>query len=102
MAPPEDVDGFRRTQLDMFVPAGDAGFWQAAVRDPEDPLHGALGSAITEGRAVAIEILYGDHQGGQRTVTRFAMVLRQDPRDEHWLWTCRPIRHWNIDRAQPR
>ena len=29
---------FRRQVLDLYVPAGDTGYWQGAVRDPDDPL----------------------------------------------------------------
>ena len=41
--------------------------------------------------------LYGDHEGGQRTITRFAML----PRDDGG-WIAVVSRHWNLDRTDPR
>jgi hypothetical protein len=47
----------------------------------------------------------GDHEGGQRAVTRFTMMPLStgnpgaDP-EEAWLAT--QSRHWNIDRPDPR
>jgi hypothetical protein len=99
---PADIDSFRRQQVDLYVPAGDVGFWQAALREHEDPLRAQLRAAIDEASPVTVEILYGDHEGGQRTVTSFNLTPREGADDEHWLWTSRPVRHWNIDREQPR
>ena len=44
-----------------------------------------------------IDLLYGDYEGGQRTITRFALR----PLDEDG-WTVTTARHWNIDRDDPR
>ncbi len=97
--PPED---FRRLQRDLYVPAGDVSFWQAALRDPADPLYGPLQERISAGQGLSIDILYSDHEGGQRTITRFFVVPRTQTDDEPWLWTCSTSRHWNLDRANPR
>ena len=43
---PPPVDDFRRLQRDLYVPAGDISFWQAAVRDRDDPLYEPLLDAI--------------------------------------------------------
>lgn len=91
------VEGFRRLGRDIYVPAGDLGFWQAAVREPADPLDGPLRQAIAERRTFALDLLYADHQGGQRTVTRFAY---RPVGEEEWLATVG--RHWNLDRPDPR
>jgi hypothetical protein len=99
---PRDPDEFRRQQLDLYVPAGDIGFWQAGLRDPEDALREQLRQAIAEPHMFTVDLLYGDHEGGQRTITRFNLFPREDPREEPWLWACRPIRHFNVDRPQPR
>jgi hypothetical protein len=47
---------------------------------------------------VTIDLLYGDHEGGQRVVSRFSITPRKD--DENWLPSV--VRHWNIDRPDPR
>jgi hypothetical protein len=101
--PPPPPEEFRRNLRDLYVPAGDISFWQAAVRDPEDPLHAPLREAMRAGTTMSIEILYGDHEGGQRTITRFHLLPRQNAGDEEpWLWMCTTSRHWYLDRPAPR
>ena len=51
---------------------------------------------IREPRAFLLDVLYGDHEGGQRTITRFHV----QPHDDRWIATVG--RHWNLDRADPR
>ena len=102
---PPPAEDFRRHTRDLYVPAGDISFWQAALRDPSDPLYGPLREAIQQGTPLSVDILYGDHEGGQRTVTRFGMTPRNhagSEDEEPWLWLCSTARHWNLDRADPR
>jgi hypothetical protein len=97
------LEDFRRLQRDLYVPAGDISFWQAALRDPEDPLYAPTREAIEAGTGMSIDVLYGDHEGGQRTITRFFVAPRAHSNDEEpWLWACSTSRHWNLDRADPR
>ncbi len=91
------LEQFRMLSRDIYVPAGDTGFWQGAIRDPADPLHEELRSTITEHEAITVEVLYGDHEGGQRTISRFAMM----PRDGG-QYVLSVSRHWSIDRPGPR
>jgi hypothetical protein len=100
--PPLDSDEFRRLNRDLYVPAGDNNFWQAAVRDPDDPLYVPLREAIDARNPISVDVLYGDHEGGQRTVTRFFLAPRSPDDEEPWLWLCSTSRHWNLDRADPR
>jgi hypothetical protein len=101
--PPLASDEFRRLQRDLYVPAGDVSFWQAALRDSGDPLYGPLREAILAGTGISVDVLYGDHEGGQRTITRFFLTPRSHaPDDERWLWMCSTSRHWNLDRDDPR
>jgi hypothetical protein len=101
--PPPGEEEFRRLQRDLYVPAGDVSFWQAALRDPEDPLYEPLRQAIEAGSGISVDVLYGDHEGGQRTITRFHLTRRTHASDEDsWLWACSTSRHWNLDRADPR
>ncbi len=92
-----DLGGFRRLTRDLYVPAGDLGFWQGALRDPDDPLFGAVREAASEPRAMTVDILYGDHDGGQRTISRFALSPVGDGK-----WLASTSRHWNLDRPDPR
>jgi hypothetical protein len=101
--PPAALDDFHRLQRDLYVPAGDISFWQAAIRDPTDPLYAPLLRTIRAREAMSIDILYGDHEGGQRTITRFFVTPPGTMRDGHpELWLCSTSRHWNIDRDDPR
>jgi hypothetical protein len=100
--PPLDSDEFRRLNRDLYVPAGDNNFWQAAVRDPDDPLYAPLREAINARDGISVDVLYGDHEGGQRTVTRFFLAPRSHADEEPWRWQCSTARHWNLDRADPR
>ena len=56
-----------------------------------------------------MELLYGDHEGGQRVVSRFTVfpvgILDQSPdaqRTQELRWLTTASRHWNIDRPDPR
>jgi len=59
------------------VPSGDVSFWQAALRDPNDELYAPVREAIASGGPLSVDLLYGDHEGGQRTITRFYMIPRR-------------------------
>jgi hypothetical protein len=101
--PHAPLEEFRMHVRDLYVPAGDISFWQAALRDADDPLYRPLLDAARNGTGVTIEILYGDHEGGQRTITRFYVAPRTHASDDDsWLWTCATAKHWNLDRADPR
>jgi hypothetical protein len=99
---PRDVEEFRTQTRDLYVPAGDIGFWQAAVRDAGDPFHDTLHELTASQSAFSVDLLYGDHEGDQRTVTRLLVVPRHTPDRDPWLWMCTTARHWNLDRAEPR
>jgi hypothetical protein len=93
-----DPEQFRRLSRDLYVPPNDTGFWQGAVRDREDAGFDELAGAIKQRETIRIDVLYGDHEGGQRTITRFSLIPRGD--SEGWLSSA--ARHWNIDRPDPR
>jgi hypothetical protein len=44
-----------------------------------------------------LEILYSDHEGGQRTISRFGLTPREDD-----SWIASIACHWNLDRPSPR
>jgi hypothetical protein len=92
--PPE---AFRRLTRDLYVPVGDVGFWQGALRDPADPRFTEMAECVDGRREFTIDVLYGDLEGGQRTITRFGIQpVHAD------VWLCSVSRHWNLDRADPR
>ena len=82
---------------DLYIPAGDTGFWQAALRDPNDALYPGLLDVIQRRQTFTIDVLYGDHEGGQRSISRFIITPARDAQ-----WLCSVGRHWNLDRPDPR
>jgi hypothetical protein len=94
---PERPDAFRRLTRDLYVASGDVGYWQGTLRDESDPVFAAVASSIAERRSLRIDLLYGDFEGGQRTVSRFLLTPRDDA---PWLSTV--SRHWRLDRPSPR
>ena|ERR1039457_4679928 len=94
---PPDSKEFRRLTRDIYVPAGDTGFWQGAFRDPNEPLYAVARDAATTAKPVTIDLLYGDHEGGQRMISRFG--LSPTPGG---TWLAVVARHWNLDRPNPR
>jgi hypothetical protein len=91
-------DDFRRQTRDLYVAPGDNGFWQGGMRDRAEPGFGELAETITERRRFIVDLLYGDHEGGQRAISRFSIT----PSDSGEAWLCSVVRHWNLDRADPR
>jgi hypothetical protein len=95
--PHAEPDAFRQQTRDLFVAGNDIGFWQGAIRDRDDPEYEALLEAVRSSRIFVMEVLYSDHEGGQRAVGRFALAPIGDSR-----WLCSVVRHWNLDRPDPR
>jgi hypothetical protein len=69
-----DTEGFQRQQLDLYIPAGDTGFWQGRIRDPSTPNFERVRDALSDGTPLQVDLVYGDHEGGQRTITRFLLA----------------------------
>ncbi len=91
------VESFRRLTRDLYIGPGEVGFWQGAFRDPSEQGFVDARAAIEERRRLVIDVLYGDHELGQRSITRFTLIPREDGK---WLATVG--RHWNVDRPDPR
>jgi hypothetical protein len=98
--PEED---FRLQTRDLYIPGGDIGMWQGALRNSEDPMLEELARSIDEREAFTIELLYSDLAGRQRTITRFGVVpVGGDDEDEQKHWLSSMSRHWFLDRHGPR
>src|SRR5271168_1348056 len=54
------VDGFRLQSRDLYVPAGDIGMWQGALRNPDDTVRAEVADAIDMARPITVELLYSD------------------------------------------
>lgn len=94
-----DVETFRPHSRDLYVPAGDASFWQAAIREEDDPDRSMILESIETRQGLYVDVLYSDHEGQQRTISRFVVTPRGEEQKE---WLCSVVRHWNLDRPDPR
>jgi hypothetical protein len=92
------AEDFNRLTRDIYIPPGDVGFWQGVFRDPGSEAFRNAADAISEPRAMSVDVLYSDHEGGQRVITRFGFTPRPDDKG----WTVAAARHWNLDRDDPR
>ena len=95
-APADPVD-FRRLTIDLYIPAGGTGYWEAAIRRPDDPVREQFSRARAEREPFRVDLLYGDQHGGQRTISRFTVLPAADE-----AWYCQASRHWSVDRPPPR
>jgi hypothetical protein len=94
----EDEVAFRPQSRDLYIPAGDIGMWQGALRDRHDPAYQELVESIDAGEPITVELLYSDQVGEQRTITRFGL----SPSGEDQEWLASVTRHWFLDRPGPR
>lgn len=81
---PPDPEEFRPLMRDQYIPSGDLGFWQGALRDTTDPIFELIAEAVGEERPLALDLLCTDQVGGQRTISRFT----EDG------WHAAVARHW--------
>jgi hypothetical protein len=90
------VDGFHLLTRDIYIPSAKVGFWQIALRGRDDPERFAMIEAVDRGE-FSVEILYGDYEGGQRVITLFRILRESDG-----VWRPTAVRHWQVDRSDPR
>jgi hypothetical protein len=128
---------FTTQTRDMYVASGDLGFWQGALRDPDDRLFKEVAAAIEAGETLSLDLLYGDFEGGQRVISRFSLQFyrvdavpqpaaspqpvaspQPGPAQQGQVrqgqpsgsaaaqpsarWLASVVRHWNVDRPDPR
>ena len=90
--PPPPPEDFRMQTRDLWIPAGGVGLWQGALRDDTEEVHGRLLEIAEQPRTFLVDLLYSDHLGQQRVVSRFTLNPVGDGR-----WLCSVVRHWQID-----
>lgn len=93
-----DLGDFHRQQRDLYIPAGERGFWQGAIRDRAEPAWAELRPAVDRRARLLVDILYGDYEGGQRTIARFGVAQEEDLDGLR----AEVVRYWNVDRDDPR
>jgi hypothetical protein len=98
-------DQFRLQSRDLYIPAGDIGMWQGALRDRNDPTYQAVADAIDNQEVISVELLYSDQVGAQRTISRFGLIPYEREGEDgatRLEWFATINRHWYLDRAGPR
>jgi hypothetical protein len=90
------LEEFRTLTRDLYIPAGGIGLWQGAIRDPSEELHAGLLAVTAQRRLFTVDLLYSDHHGAQRTISRFSIAPVED------RWSGAVVRHWNLDQPGPR
>ena len=68
------------------------------MRDHAEPGYDDVMTGLRENRNLWIDVLYGDSDGGQRSIVR--MLLATAPEGAGYRATV--LRYWNVDRADPR
>lgn len=96
--PRPDPADFRHQGRDIMIAPDDVGFWQGAFRDTGDPQYDEAVDVVKNGEVLTVDLLYGDNDGGQRMISR--MMLRRRSVDGPWIASV--VRHWNVDRPDPR
>lgn len=91
------LEQFTRLTRDLYVGPSEVGFWQGSFRDSNSEEFAAARRAIEERGRISIEVLYGDHELGQRSISRFTMLPHDG--DAYYVTVAR---HWNVDRPNPR
>ncbi len=99
------IEEFRAQTRALYVPPGGLGFWQGALRDPEEPVYADFQKAASERQPVTIDLLYSDLNGGQRTVTRLSVLpsptttatATSGGGDPPARWIASIGNHWLID-----
>jgi hypothetical protein len=84
-----DLSEFSVQQRDLYIASGENGFWQAALRDPTTPACVATLEALRSLGRITVDVLYGDLEGGQRTITRFVCLPGEDQ-----AWRGDVAHHW--------
>jgi hypothetical protein len=92
-----DIRDFRRLTRDLYIPPGDVGFWQGAIRDVADPQFDEAAALAQQHGEMTIELLYSDHLGNQRTISRIVLLSLGGER-----WLASGSRHFALDRPAPR
>jgi hypothetical protein len=103
------LEEFQPQTRDLYIPVGDVGFWQGAFRDASAPGYEHARATIEARQPWAVELLYADHEGGQRAISRFLALPVESqflaPHGDHPDqaeearpgWLASASRHWSLD-----
>lgn len=90
-----EVEAFTMLTRDIYIPAGDLGFWQGAIRDRHREEFALVSTAARDRQPIVIDILYSDLHGAQQTITRLSLSPAGTD-----MWIGSVGRHWPVPEAQ--
>jgi hypothetical protein len=90
------LEDFVTQQIDIFLAPGDVGFWEGAFRNPDSDEYKNMAAGVSANEMLMVNLLYGDYEGGQRVISQFNLR----PQGDEWLTGV--VRHFNVDRPDPR
>lgn len=100
--PHDDPNTFFRLTRDIYIPAGGLGFVQIGMRDPSTDDFAFAAEQASKTDVLAFDVLYGDAEGTQRVITRFALLPNPGEPEEPTDRALAASRHWNLDLPDPR
>lgn len=95
--PMPELSEFRPQLRDLYVPADQTGFWQAAIRDRNDPVYRAIHDRVRAGERVMVDVLYSDYEGMQRTIARFSLATRPEHQEGESTDRAEILRYWDLE-----
>jgi hypothetical protein len=87
--PPAGFEEFDTQARGLYVAPGDTGFWQARARGDTAE---AIRTAAETQKALTVDLLYGDEEGGQGRVSRFHLRA-----EDNGVRPCDVVRHWTLE-----
>jgi hypothetical protein len=90
---PPDPSHFVLQQRSLYVPPGDVGYWQGAIRegDTDRGDADAIRRTIESRGVLTLFLRYGDQDGGHDTITRYSIMP-----DDNGDWLIGIGRHWSL------
>lgn len=95
--PAPELRDFRPQLRDLYVPPEQTGFWQAAIRDREDPFYGPMRARVEAGERVMVDVLYSDYEGNQRSIARFGLATTRGEREGDYSERAEILRYWDLE-----
>lgn len=78
------LNAFRSQSCDLYVPAGDVGFWQGAIRDRTNSSWDLVAERIEAREGLVVDLLLQRSPWRQRMITWFSYLPRRG-----WVASCR-------------
>ena len=93
------VEDFRAQTRALWVAPGDVAFWHGTLRKADEEIYDHIRNAMSQG-AISVDRLCRDHEGGQRTISRFRLIRRDSENNaSEPTWWTQLTNHHALDEA---